>query len=149
MRRRRGCTLVELLYIVGILGGVATSATLALLGATLSDVLLGGLLGFVALPLGLPALLFVMLTPSLLRSWWRDRWWPPRPPCFAGRCRADEYECTSRKPSRFRCRCGHRYVQRDDRFLRVIGGEIQLAYMIRDQRGRWVPEPKRVVEPPA
>lgn len=139
MRKRRGFALIELLLVAavagllgGLLGGRMQGDRFSVLCASICFAL--GLLGIEALAVTIGAIVDLV-----------HRWRPPLPPCHEGRCDHWDYGMSLEEPDPdvLQCRCGHRYRRRGERFVRVLSAEVELAYMTRDARGRWRPEPRR------
>lgn len=129
--RRRGFTLIELIFFLWLLACMVGGATWG--GARSAWLVVPGVLGGVLVAIALPVAVLWPLD-RFLR--WR---YPARPRCFAGRCGPDDYRHDHRAGvDAWRCACGDEYVLADDRFLRLLRGEVRLAYMRRDPRGRWV-----------
>lgn len=133
---RRGMTLIELLVFLWLLGCVVGGAAWG--GARSAWLVLPGVVGGFVLGLAVP---IAVIWP--LDVYCRRRW-PARPPCFAGRCGADDYrDAFDDGRGRWTCACGDVYVDRDGRFLRLVRDDVELPYMRKDDRGRWTPDARR------
>jgi hypothetical protein len=141
MGTRRGLTLLELLGCMAMIAGFTAGLALGARHGKVPALLCAGF-GLAAAPLVL------MLLGTALDLFFRlqERRRPPRPVCFAGPCDFERYTWTEVDELHgigWRCACGDRYVERDDRFLRVVADDVALAYMVKDAKGRWHPESRR------
>lgn len=137
MASRRGFTLIELLVFLAMAAGFAFGLAVGARHGKLAALACAGV-GLGAVPFAL------LLLGAALDLAARRR--PPRPRCFAGRCDYDAYLWIDVKhagATGWRCACGDLYLEHGDRFLRVIKDDIALAYMVKDAKGRWRPEPRR------
>lgn len=77
-----------------------------------------------------------------------ELWWPDRPVCRASKCRSSDYEFLEWRKSEtkngkpfsfiYRCRCGHRYMQREKRFIEILDDGTEEAFMVISKWGRWM-----------
>ncbi|MBX3470884.1 MAG: hypothetical protein KF878_28795 [Planctomycetes bacterium] len=128
---RHGFTLIEVVMFVWLLAWLVAGASWG--GAQSPWLVVPGLLAGLLAAAVLPLVILVPL--DLLER--RRR--PRLPPCFARGCRTYAWWWRDGREG-WRCGCGDEYALRDGRFLRVVDGDVELRYMRRDARGRWVPD---------
>lgn len=137
---RAGHTILEACLALGLILCTLIGALVGGARWGLAGVLPGMLVGLlvVAAPSGL------LLVLELVRERRNPPppWWPP---CFRGPCgrevdfrRAPEEDLPEGLPC-YRCACGDLYARSPERIVRVIAPGFELPYVVRDERGRWVP----------
>ena len=127
------CQLLPLFVVGSAAIGGAIAAFLGL------DPFMGLTFGFLA---GLSPLTLFGLGYALMM-----RWRPDRPVCRTGACGSLDYEFLEWRKSEtedgrpfsfvYRCRCGHRYIQHDKRFLELLDDGTEKPFMRVSEWGRW------------